>query len=862
MDNFTNNLENKIETETFRLNASFFNDEQYLFLENNKSKDIFKSVHSIKIFPGYNYIEINYLKHKRNNNNNNNNNENFNINEINRFSNQKKNTIDYIKKDREEFYKNSIIYSFTENKTYQNFINKITNFNIFRNNRLNRQSSIGIPITELEYLIEQNSFLQNIDPLCISPNMPKNFSENSLTIFPNSLTAFLFNKIKNTNKNNFNNNNNNILFIGECGMGKTFSIMLIIFLLKLNPFNLIISIFNQEEFSSNPAQYLCLEIIHSLMFLYLNNDNLNINELYYLYYSINENNFDFVLNKIFEIIIKVFNVYNNKLNFFFFVDQIENFNDETLKKIDEIKNKINNLKLSSFGLVNNNIYQKCKIIEILNSDHQNSNKIIYEKFEKFKDFNTNSILNNFIVFLNPQEIFDDSEMFKFIDYNFNFNNNKNLSNSIKSYLIKQTGKNYSLINDLISRKNIENVPRTTIFEILKDNFEENFFHKIHNIKSMTKKEEELTKIIYQIFSYKKISEISEKLTFTFFSENYKHYDYNLVIPITITEKNEINFILKNQIVSHFINSFDYEKYLKLIDIKKLSLNCFTNFYQNSKSNVLKGILLEEILYFLFINNSRLIRFKAKIVIYAKDTKINNNLNKIITENFISFSVPKIEKSLLKKTDIFERDDVFSLNNSTNFNGIYFLSHNFPCIDALIINNKEIFLIQIKKTLIYDHIYTINKDFHYLYLMLENSDVFNELIKQNDSYFKSNTKKFNTKLNFWIKIAKIIKNNFGYNFHFMFVFKEKHFGLDIEKNCKQISIEKEFKEKNEIIEQKIFTKWETKLNVENQYFVDEEKLQINIFCKKMLKNIFMCSLDDFTKEIVTQGNENFFLKLKD
>jgi hypothetical protein len=373
--------------------------------------------------------------------------------------------------------------------------------------------------------------------------------------------------------------------------------------------------------------------------------------------------------------------------------------------------------------------------------------------------------------------------------------------------------------------------------------------------------EELTKIIFQIFSYKKISEISEKLTFSFFAEKYKNYDYNFVIPKIINEKNEINFELKNQIVNHFINSFDYEKYLKLIDIKKLSLNFFTNFYQNSQSNILKGILLEEILYFLFINNSRLIRFKAKITIYAKDEKINRNLAKIISDNFISFSVPKIEKSLLKKTDIFEFEEVFTENNQI-FNGIYFLSHNFPIIDALIINNKEIFLIQIKKTLIYEHIYSINKDFHYLYLMLENSDVFNELNKQNEFYFNNYNKTFNTKLNFWLKIAKIIKNNFGFNFHFMFVFKEKNFGLNIEKNYDEIFIEKEFKEKNEIIEQKIFTKWETKLNVENVYFVDENKLQINIICKKMLKNILMCSLDDFTKEIVTNGNENFFLKLKD
>ena len=199
-----------------------------------------------------------------------------------------------------------------EKKTYENFLNKITNLNIIRSTNLTKQSNIGIEITEIEYLIEKNPFLSNIDPLLISPNMPKNFSEKTLKIFPNSLISFLFSKIIRNKKKI-----NSFLSIGECGMGKTFALFFIVFLLRLNPFNLIISIFNCEDFHSNFEKYLKLEIIHSLMFLYLNNEKLNVNELFHFY---NEKNSD--LNKIFEIIVKVFNVYNNELNLFFFFDQI------------------------------------------------------------------------------------------------------------------------------------------------------------------------------------------------------------------------------------------------------------------------------------------------------------------------------------------------------------------------------------------------------------------------------------------------------------------------------------------------------------------------------------------------------------
>ena len=196
-------MSEKVEKEIFWLNAHFFNEEEFLVIENNGENDIFRNVHSIKFFPGKNYVEINYLKHKRKNENFN---ENKNSNEKNLISNEnnknfnKNELITYIKKNRIEFYKTSPIFSFIDQKTYENFIEKITNLNIIRNINLTKQSNIGIDITEIEYLIEKNPFLKNIDPLLISPNMPKNFSEKTLKIFPNSLISILFSKITRNKK--------------------------------------------------------------------------------------------------------------------------------------------------------------------------------------------------------------------------------------------------------------------------------------------------------------------------------------------------------------------------------------------------------------------------------------------------------------------------------------------------------------------------------------------------------------------------------------------------------------------------------------------------------------------------------------
>ena len=70
----------------------------------------------------------------------------------------------------------------------------------------------------------------------------------------------------------------------------------------------------------------------------------------------------------------------------------DNDNENNLEnKINSVENKINNFKFSSFGFINNKFCQKLNLLKFCSLVHKNMNKIIVEKFEKFKDFNTNSI---------------------------------------------------------------------------------------------------------------------------------------------------------------------------------------------------------------------------------------------------------------------------------------------------------------------------------------------------------------------------------------------------------------------------------------------------------------------------------------
>ena len=180
------------------------------------------------------------------------------------------------------------------------------------------------------------------------------------------------------------------------------------------------------------------------------------------------------------------------------------------------------------------------------------------------------------------------------------------------------------------------------------------------------------------------------------------------------------------------------------------LQCLINEYSATKSAILRGLILEEMLFVIFksaLKEKKILKFNFNVQIYAKKIDFNDDL--LVKNNQLGIIISHIEKAMSREDDIFEKDYIFlTNNNSINNNdlseigeendGIYFLSHKFPCIDVVVKNGKNLYLIQVKKTLMFDHIFTLNKDMHYFYLM-EDENIFKELERQNE--FKMRKNKF-------------------------------------------------------------------------------------------------------------------------
>ena len=231
---------------------------------------------------------------------------------------------------------------------------------------------------------------------------------------------------------------------------------------------------------------------------------------------------------------------------------------------------------------------------------------------------------------------------------------------------------------------------------------------------------------------------------------------------------------------------------------------------------------------------------------------NDQMNVIITN---------VEKAMSKEDDFFEKEYLF-MNDIEDNDGIYFLSHKFPCIDSVIKNGKNLYLIQIKKTLKFEHILQLNEDMHYYYIM-ENEDIFKELVRQNEIKMRKNN--FNTKLNFFIKLYKLKKKNF--NFKFIFIYQAKESTLNVSTFTDEINIKEKFDKENIEVSYRLEDIWRGPndnnnkdiFKINNDYF-------LKIKCKRIYNNILLSTIDKFTADIQNilkiSRNENFFSTLKE
>jgi len=848
-----------------------------------------QGLYSINVQPFGNSLEFNYLKHysfignKRNNDNiynldlNNNNG-----NDQNNIDNKKLDDIFItIFKNRKNFYGNNEIKKNLNKNYYVSFINSATDKSKLLSNDFNSILKFNDNIYSTYKSLEKLS-LSNISCCYLKErNFQNNIYYNQKNIIFNSLFLLINEKINIMAKSN----QAEILFVGESGIGKTWSLYLYTYILRLNPFNLVISIFEIEEFIENPFLFLQKEIAYSLYYVCSNNSEIDFKDFKDCLIidkdkekENNKNNYDRLLEKLQYLMSNIFEAYDNKLSLYVIIDGFEKAEDSNGNKgkdiVDKLITCLYNVNINLDGTENKEFEERFKVIYFCNSDDSNSDYIIKEKF---KDFSKNTIFSqvnysNFfeqgIIFLEPKLIYEDKEIIYFIEKNINkkeYLNDKNDGDKVINNILEYSNSNFKKILWLIlDNKILSRIKESKPIQYYINNtLEDWLYNKVFKFDKSTF--EEQVKIYHFIYSCQNLKEMNESLTVSFFIKGYKAFNYSLIIPEII--KNEeticISFKLKNKGLVILLKSLDMDKLYKKINLDNVSLDCLTKEYAETKSAILKGLILEEMIFVIFKNalkEQNRIMMNFSFLKYAKSKEYLSG-EFLEKSNKASVLIANVEKAMSREEDIFEKENFFTNEVNEETDGIYFLSHKFPCFDCVIKSEKDIYLIQIKKTLMFDHLLQFNEDLHYLHLLLSDEDVYNELVRQNE--LKLAKKKYNTKLNFFIKLAKLMKKRFKYNIKYMFVYQAKESSLDINKNTDEENIKKKYEEDKGII-YKLDDIWKGPQNF-NMFYIRNDYF-LTIKCYRVEHDILLSPIDNFTTDLQNilriSKNQNFFSTLKE
>ena len=887
--------------QTLSLNDKFKS--KNIKLEKNNKDELFfyvpeenlHGLYTISLQDAKKSVQLNYLKHslflgnKRNSENNiennkiteqNNNNAENNIDIIfkNIFKNRKNFYADFeIRKNLNKEYYNKFIDDIAYK--YNNALFDVVEFNNYIYTNYKSLEKISLSNISSCYLKERNITNANLY-----------FSKKDIII---SNMFFLINK-KISEIQMSKSHQEEIMFVGESGIGKTFSLYLYTYILRLNPFNLVISIFEINEFIENPVLYLQKEIAFSLYYACKNNSEIDFKDLIDCLVIDEKMNYDSLMESLNTLMSKMFEAYNNKLSLYVIIDGLEkaeNSEKNNAKElIDKLITSLYNVSITFFGTENKEFLDRFKVIYFCNSDESNSDYIIKEKMNDFSKKNYFSRVNysNFfeqgIIFLEPESIYKESEISFFIEKNElnkeDFSNNNDKERILKN-IIEYTDSNFKKILWLIKDNKIiskikENKPG--VQKYLTNNLEEWLYDTIFQFQNLSF--EQQVKIYHFIYSCQNLSEMNENLTQSFFINGYKAFNYSLIIPKIVKSCDDffISFKLKNKSLTIFLKNLDMDKLYKKINLSEVTLQCLINEYSATKSAILRGLILEEMLFVIFksaLKEKNIIKLNFGVQTYAK--KIIFTEDALVKNNQVGVVISHVEKAMSKEDDLFEKDYIFMMNN-TNLNsqinddlieendGVYFLSHKFPCIDLVIKNGKNLFLIQVKKTLMFDHIVKLNEDMHYFYLM-EDENIFKELVRQNEIKMRNN--KYNTKLNFFLKLFKLHQKNF--NFKFIFVYQAKESTLNINQITDEANIKERFNKENTEINYKLDDKWKGPIDYDENnpskktYYINNEYF-LKIKCKKVYNNILLTPLDNFTAELQRilkiSNNESFFCTLKE
>ncbi len=681
-------------------------------------------------------------------------------------------------------------------------------------------------------------------------------------IYPNSLYQHIFRHLEGVF--NLRKNIGKIFLFGEKGMGKTHSLLTYSIFLRLNPFNIVFSIFNFEDYLQGPLIYFANEVLHSLWVLFANNKSLEIRDLeeWYYFYTIKKTdefyhqNYLEAYNSFISLIQMVSIAYEGKVNVYFLIDGYQQAykNDKF-----ELINKLENTKIDSIPV---------KIIICCNTEN---NELLLDKFSEVKVCNDLESLDARIIFLHPCSILKEEDLSSFIEKRFDYTNK-----TIIKAVLKSSSYNFRYIINFF-----ESVPSHTYnqFALLKENqirayfldLKKNEFKSIldSSLVSLEKKAHSL----YSLCSYKcHVEKRGLEWThskYDFFSkEFFKNYIYKWIQPELINNNIVIKF---NDLVVLFLIQLQYEDYFKRIKLKNLNMKFYSEFYRATNDHLLKGIFIEELTFLFFRYSTYILNYEKrtfyhrieKYGLYSEGqnykeeeihsnlySKINNLKNLFIQNNQITSKIEKIKKFYSSDDQIFGGDKILKFPD-----GIYFLNQKFPLIDAIIVNQerKNLILIQIKKTILQKHLEDFFDDFHILYFLLENQEIYRKLF---EIQMRQSTG-INTKLQLFMKLAHYLKSGWSINLMFTYRYIDNNFAF-IDDNgildSSYISFDNILEASKLVIDDENFRKNEKILG---KYQIENNN--ITLYRWKILHNIIMMDLNDFTAGLLEGKKFSNFIK---
>ena len=297
-------------------------------------------------------------------------------------------------KNRKNFYGNLDIKKNLDKNYYIQFIKDITNKEKLLNNNKDIENYINYIYSN--YKSMQRLYLSNIACVYLKErNIKNNNYYIKKNIFINSLFFLINEKISQM----ANTLQDEIMFVGESGIGKTYSLYLYTYILRLNPFNIVISIFDIDEFVKDPCLYLQKEIAYSLYYVCSNTSEIDIKNFYDCFIIDKENikmNYDILLDKLNYLMSLLFEAYDNKLSLYIIIDGYEKI-DKNKEIIDKFITSLYNVKLKFDGTENKEFEERFKVIYSCNSDESCSDSIIKDKFKEFSN-NEIFIQVNFVNF--------------------------------------------------------------------------------------------------------------------------------------------------------------------------------------------------------------------------------------------------------------------------------------------------------------------------------------------------------------------------------------------------------------------------------------------------------------------------------